>query len=121
MYRVAATDKSILTVDGLNALMRALAARGYRVVGPAVRDQAIVYDDIGSAADLPRGWTDAQEGGRYRLVRRDDEALFGYAVGPHSWKKYLHPPVLRLWTATRDGENVHLSSEAPPDRPFAFT
>ena len=28
---------------------------------------------------------------------RDDEARFGYAVGPHSWKQFLLPPRLRLW------------------------
>ena len=27
----------------------------------------------------------------YRLRRRDDQALFGYNVGPQSWKKYLFP------------------------------
>ena len=50
--------------------------------GRAVRDGAIVYDEIESAADLPTGWTDEQDGGHYRLERRDDDALFGYAVGP---------------------------------------
>ena len=48
-------EKAALTADGLQALLDALAARGYRVVGPTVRDQAIVYDDIASLADLPRG------------------------------------------------------------------
>ena len=48
-------------------------------------------------ADLPIGWTDEQDGGRYRLARRDDEALFGYAVGPHSWKKYQLPADVKLW------------------------
>ena len=87
---------AILSVDGLQALLDALADEGYRVVGPTVRDQAIVYDDIGAVADLPRGWTDMQDGGRYRLAKRDDDALFGYAVGPQSWKRFLHPPVLPL-------------------------
>ena len=38
---------------------------------------------------------------RYRLERRDDEARFGYAVGPHSWKQFLFPPRVRLWRARR--------------------
>ena len=81
-----------------------------------MRDQAIVYDDIVSLADLPAGWTDEQDGGRYRLARRDDDALFGYAVGPHSWKKFLHPPVLRLWHAERnaDGVQVDAGARSPP-------
>jgi sulfhydrogenase subunit beta (sulfur reductase) len=111
---------SLLTPAGIKALLSALKRRGYRVVGPTVRDQAIVYDDIDGLADLPRGWTDAQDAGRYRLQRRDDDALFGYAVGPHSWKRFLHPPMLRLWRAARDGDGLSLLPEAPPEAPFAF-
>jgi sulfhydrogenase subunit beta (sulfur reductase) len=40
-----------------DALLDALARRGYTTVGPTVRDQAIIYDRIASAADLPIGWT----------------------------------------------------------------
>jgi len=112
--------KATLTRDGLQPLLDALRSRGYRVIGPTVRDQAIVYDDIGSLADLPEGWTDDQDGGRYRLAQRGDMALFGYAVGPHSWKQFLHPPTQRLWQATRDGDDVRVASEPPPEGRFAF-
>jgi ferredoxin len=115
-----ADQSVVLTVDGLAALLGALKARGYRVLGPTLRDQAVVYDDIDSVADLPRGWTDEQDGGRYRLARRDDDALFGYAVGPHSWKKFLHPPIQKLWRATRDGADVHVEPEPDRDERFAF-
>src|SRR6476619_4124863 len=81
----------VIERDDFDALPAALARRGYTVVGPTVRDRAIVYDEIASSADLPAGWTDEQDGGHYRLRRRDDEALFGYAVGPHSWKRYQLP------------------------------
>ncbi len=111
---------AVIAIEGLQALFDALRQRGYRVVGPTVRDRAIVYDDIASVADLPRGWTDEQEGGRYRLKRRDDDAVFGYAVGPQSWKKFLHPPVLRLWRAERDAEGVRIVPEPPAAERFAF-
>ena len=78
--------------EALEDLLAALHGRGFRVLGPTVRDGAIVYDDLDSAGDLPIGWTDVQDAGRYRLERRDDEARFGYAVGPHSWKQFLLPP-----------------------------
>ncbi len=87
--------------DQLDVLLEALRRRGFTLVGPTVRDGAIVYDELNSAAELPIGWTDEQEGGTYRLKRCDDAALFGYAVGPHSWKKYFLPPVMRLWKAGR--------------------
>jgi len=85
-----------------DALLGALARRGYLVIAPTVRDGAIVYDEIGSAAELPIGWTDEQDGGHYRLRRRDDQALFGYAVGPHSFKRYQLPAEVKLWSARVD-------------------
>jgi ferredoxin len=111
---------AIITVDGLERLLEAIRARGYRAIGPTLQNQAIVYDDIESLSDLPRGWTDEQDGGRYRLARRDDQALFGYTVGPQSWKKFLHAPKLRLWTAERQGEDVIVAPEAPPNDRLAF-
>ncbi len=102
-------DPAVFRASALDQLLGAIARRGFRLVGPVVRDGVICYDEIGSAADLPAGWTDEQRPGTYRLRRRDDGALFGYAVGPHSWKRYLFPPHARL-----------LPPERPPDKPFAF-
>jgi ferredoxin len=103
-------------------LLGALTRRGYTIVGPTVRDRAIVYDEIRAAADLPVGWTDEQDGGHYRLRRRDDEALFGYAVGPHSWKQYQLPPEVSLWRARVDerGGLVEVSEPAKTAPQYAF-
>ncbi len=110
----------MIACDGLQALIDALAARGYEVLGPTIRDGAIIYEKITQILDLPVGWTDRQEAGRYRLERRDDEALFGFAVGPQSWKRFLHPPVETLWTARKgeDGITVARGDDTPPK--FAF-
>jgi ferredoxin len=113
-------EPSILTPAGLQALFDALRADGFRLVGPTRRDGAIVYDDIAALDDLPRGWTDEQSPGRYRLVPRTDAALFGYAVGPHSWKAHLHPSIQRLWRARRDGESIAVTLEPLPTERFAF-
>ena len=117
---MSAVAPAVLAVDAFQGLLDALVERGYRVVGPTLRDQAIVYDDIDSLSDLPIGWTDEQDAGRYRVVERADDALFGYAVGPHSWKKFLHPPVLHMWRAGHDGQDVQLMADEEPGRPFAF-
>ena len=45
----------------------ALTSKGYQVVGPTVREHAIVYDTLSSVTDLPIGYTDEQDGGMYRL------------------------------------------------------
>jgi ferredoxin len=111
----------VIAPEGLDVLIDALRARGYRTLGPTVRDGAIVYDEIDTSAELPIGWTDRQEAGSYRLERRGDDARFGYAVGPHSWKRHLFPPRIRLWRARRDAEGVPDWQEEPPDEtPLAF-
>jgi sulfhydrogenase subunit beta (sulfur reductase) len=112
----------MLELDGLDALFGALSSRGYQVLGPTVRDGAIVYDEIESTAELPVGWKDVQDGGTYRLVRRDDDARFGFAVGPTSWKRFLFPPRIRLWKATQESPASELEIEEEPHepRPFAF-
>lgn len=111
---------ALLGTGGLQALIDELRHRGHRVLGPVLRDQAIVYDDVTSLADLPAGWMDEQDGGRYRLVRRDDDALFGYAVGPQSWKRFLQPPVQRLWRARRTSDGVAVEPEPLPSERLAF-
>ncbi len=69
----------IVEREHFHHLLAALLKREYQVVGPTVRDSAIVYDTLASVDDLPIGYTDEQDGGSYRLKRRDDKALFGYA------------------------------------------
>ena len=114
------TGPLVLTLDGLDMLIAHLRDAGRTVIGPVLRDDAIVYDEIESSRDLPKGVTDEQQPGRYRVRRRDDDALFGYAVGPHSWKKYLHAPRQTLWRATRDSEGIRIESprETPPSLVF---
>jgi ferredoxin len=110
----------LLDVHGVDRLVDALAERGYTVIGPQVRNGAVVYDELESAAALPAGWTDLQDGGTYRLERREDDALFGYAVGPTSWKSYLFPPRVGLWQARTDGDALVVEEEPLASGPFAF-
>ena len=109
-----------LAARDLDSLLDALRARGFRIVAPVVRDGAVVHGEPASAADLPAGWTDEQSPGHYRLARRDDEALFGYAVGPHSWKQELLPPRVRLWQARRENGGLAVEEEPAAAAPTAF-
>ena len=112
---------SVIQSGEIARLIEALVRRGYDVHGPTMRDGAIVYDQVESANDLPKGWTDEQEPGHYRLQRRQDEASFNYVVGPQSLKKYFHPSEVRLFSAERDNGTFRiLNNETAPKRPFAF-
>ena len=118
--RLRAVEDSVLTTAGLQALIDALGRRGYRVIGPTVRGETIVYEEISSVEDLPRGWTDSQDAGRYRLARCGDDALFGFAVGAHSWKRFLHPPLLELSRAEGTGDALHIAPTEERIEPLAF-
>jgi sulfhydrogenase subunit beta (sulfur reductase) len=113
-------ETAVIEPGALEELIHALHDRGFRVLGPTVREGAIVYDELDSADQLPIGWTDEQSPGRYRLERRDDEARFGYAVGPHSWKQFLLPPRLRLWQVRRGKAGLEVEPEPTDDTPLAF-
>ena len=101
-------------------LLILLKERGYDLKGPVINNDVIIYDSIETAEDLPVGWRDEQDAGTYRLKPRDDKALFGYNVGPHSWKKFLFLPKEKLWDAqkTNDGLNVEIKPEKVPRYAF---
>ena len=116
------SEKTSLVIEReqLQALLDALHARGFPTIGPTLQDGSIVYDELKSIDDLPAGWSDRQEAGTYRLARREDGALFGYNVGPHSWKRFLHPPVLRLLQVESVGGNLAFTQGEPAAPTCAF-
>jgi len=104
----------------LQSVLDALKEAGYTLVGPTLGDGAIIYDQIDGIDDLPRGWTDRQEPASYRLLRREDDAYFGFVAGPHSWKKYLFPPKQSLMKVERkNGSFAVVDDNATPPR-YAF-
>ncbi len=113
-------QEAVLPASDFGHLFVSLRERGYTVVGPTLRDGAIVYGPVRSPEDLPVGMTDEQGPGWYRLRSRKDGAYFGYAVGPHSWKKFLYPPEQRLWRAVRADPGFELQPEPPPTERYAF-
>ena len=113
----------VITAERLGDLYRVLVAEGYRVIGPAVQDGAIVLRELSSATELPFGWGVRLAPGGYQLRRRDDTAAFGHSAGPQSWKQFLHPPRERLWSAARTPDGgFELSGESDEDEPprYAF-
>ena len=108
----------LIEATALEQLFTALHEAGYRVIGPAVRDGAIVLGELESAGDLPFGWGVRLEPGGYRLRRRPDSAAFGHSAGPGSWKQFLHPPREKLWSASLEdgGFAVDPAQDAAPPR-----
>ncbi len=114
--RGPAAAAGTLDLAGFQRLLDVLAERGYTVLGPRVRDGAITLAAVAAVDDLPRGWGDEQDAGRYRLRRRDDEALFGFAAGAQSAKPVFFPAEALLWRGRRDDGSfdVHAEPDEPP-------
>lgn len=110
----------ILDRTKLDYLLQALTQEGYEIVGPTLGEGAIVYGPIETSADFPVGWTEEQEAGMYRLKKRADAAVFGFTVGPHSWKKYLFPPQRRLWSGNVTETGFDIQPESCDAKPYAF-
>jgi sulfhydrogenase subunit beta (sulfur reductase) len=115
-----AKDQVIVARADFSQLLDSCAAAGYQVVGPTIVDGDLRYDALTSVSDLPRGWTDEQEGGVFRLKQSGDQALFGYGVGQHSWKQFLFLPLKRLWQAARDGSALKILPEEEENHRLAF-
>jgi ferredoxin len=95
----------ILDIQQFDTLLSTLHKRGYVTIGPVVRDGAIVLEEVRTLNDFPVGWHDTHKPGSYALTRGQDDEVFGYVLGPQSWKKYLTPPRTKLFTARRDGKS----------------
>ncbi len=103
----------------LQSLIQSLLDLGYRVVGPQVRDAAIVYDDLDDVRKLPIGILDVQDGGTYRLREDPSAGYFDFVVGPHSLKNFLFPPRETLLELTRSGGSWQSQPPAVAAPPLA--
>ncbi|MFI7244999.1 4Fe-4S dicluster domain-containing protein [Streptomyces qinglanensis] len=112
-------SRCVLDREGIDALVRELRADGHTVVGPTVRDSAVVLDELAGAEELPWGWGVELEAGHYRIVRRTDGAGFAHSAGPQSWKNFLHPERVRQWTADRAPDGTMTVRKEPPS-PVSF-
>lgn len=93
----------VVGAEGLGELIGLLRADGRTVIGPVLRDGVITHDEIEHADELPRGWTDEQDGGHYRLVPTGTDEVFASATPSTSWKRYLQPERTLLLKARRAG------------------
>ena len=90
----------------LQALIDLLHGRGYRCLGPQVRDGAIVLDALESVDALPRGVRDVQAPGRYRLEKIDDERLFAWANPAQGLRPLAFRPQEALWRCVQGDDGA---------------
>jgi len=114
-------SRVVVDRHGFGAILEALVETGHELLGPTVRDGAIVLDRLRGVDELPRGVGDEQAPGHYRLRERGDAALFGYAASPHSYKRDLLPPGVPLVQIRRSADGgLSVAAPPPPARKIAY-
>ncbi len=88
----------------MQQLLDVLHQKGYRVMGPVPREGAVVWDTIRRVSDLPVGWRDTQEPGRYRLEQAGTGEIFGVVHGSQSVKPLTFAPTEPLLQIERSRE-----------------
>jgi ferredoxin len=106
----------------LKNLIQILIDSKYQVIGPQIKDQeAIVFEEITGLGQWPKGFSEVQIAGYYQLVRRTDQAYFGFTVGPNSLKNFLFPAREKLFSVTRKNKNeMQIHKEELPQFKRAF-
>jgi len=61
--------RQVVEREHFQQLFTVLQSKGYQVVGPTIRDDAIGYDTLACVDALPAGYTDKQNSGSYRFKK----------------------------------------------------
>lgn len=101
----------------LQSLIDALMQSGYQCVGPQVKENSIVYDNISTVAQLPLGYSAEQQPGSYRLVRNSGNRYFAWANGAQNIKPLVFKPRQLIWSVTQDQKGSYVFVEGDAAAP----
>lgn len=110
----------VVDVSALDEIVQYLRGQGRSVIAPTVRDSVIVPDLIDSADELPVGWSEDQDGGRYRLVPTGTDQRFASSSPSDSWKRFLSPPETLLVRVRSAPEGLVVEPPRPEPAMLAF-
>lgn len=116
--RVAATV--VLQKPALQQVFDNLRERGFRLIGPRVREAAVVIDEVQSITDLPVGYAVQQGPGTYRLTRTQRNEYFACTPGPPTWKHFLYPSKVDLLRAKSTDQGWVFETVADEAPNYAF-
>ena len=103
----------------LQQLIELLGRQGYRVIAPVISDGTVQWGTITRVSDLPIGWRDTQEPGRYRVEETDSRQIFSTVIGAQSAKPLTFAPQERLITIERTASSQQSRSENPTTEKIA--
>lgn len=117
---MSASDHGAFQSADLQRVLDFLSAKGYRIVGPTLREGAVVWDTIARVSDLPIGWRDQQEPGRYRLEQTGTGEIFGVVHGPQSLKPFAFAPREPLLQIERTSNGLSTYPRLPKPEKIAL-
>lgn len=110
------SDRSlVIEVPALGDLVRLLRFHGFEVIGPTLRDGAVLLDVLEDFDMSVVGLESRAGPGSYR-TEEVVGAVFGGPVGPMSPKRWMSPPNRIAWSATAPGDVT--VPEAPGPRAY---
>ncbi|MEW5967011.1 MAG: 4Fe-4S dicluster domain-containing protein [Pseudomonadota bacterium] len=107
----------LLPTDALPVLLDALVRSGYRCIGPAVENGAIVMRELATTDALPRGLQAEQGPGHYRLTSDPANRYFAWAHGPQAIKPLNFAPQETLWQVGRGADGALRFEAVVPEPP----
>lgn len=110
--------EAIIKKGQLDIVFEKLKER-FRVIGPKEEDGAIVLSEV-DFSDIPAGYRDRQEPGKYRLEKDAAPEVFSFSLGPHSFKTFLSPSVQEVFSFRRSGKGIGIEEIRRTDKPLAF-
>ena len=104
----------------LQRLHQALVQAGFEVIGPQVKDDAILFAPLNNIDELPWGWQEQTDAGSYRLQHTAGRRAFAWNTGPQGLKPWLFQPRQVLWRAEHTEEGLRFRAVEPEPRRLAF-
>jgi sulfhydrogenase subunit beta (sulfur reductase) len=101
-----------LTAEGLEQLITVLRDDGYQTLAPVELDGSVLWSEITSVGNLPKGRRDEQQPGSYRISETDTN-YFGINHGFQSLKALTFKAKQSLVRFTKDEEGIHFEVSAP--------
>lgn len=114
------TKPQAIDISAIPLMIDLLKKGGYQVIGPRIRDGAIVCEEIQSVSDLPAGWTDFHAAGRYTARQDGGNSLFGYTATVESWKRYLHAAHQLIFRMNKKNGTPQVTGPAEINGKLAF-
>ncbi len=111
--------KAFLGREKFQSLFDVLHRQNYKIIGPVVRDGAIVYERVTSASQLAVGVKDVQQPGRYELVHGRNDRYFEWVCGPQALKPLLFKSHQTLWTCRAEDTQLSFQQHKPEAEPIA--